>query len=420
VALLAKGHGGVGGDPFRLADALAGIARAYRPATAIESVPLQAAGSRILARDVVADVDVPQSDQSAVDGYAFRHADLAPAAQAPLRLVGTAAAGHPFAGRLEAGEAVRILTGAAMPAGADTVAMQEHVRRLGDAILLPATLRPGENRRLAGEDIRVGDRIFDAGRRLGAADIGVLASVGMVEVPVRAPLEIAVFSTGDELVDPGDDRGQGQRYDSNRPALLALLGAMGANPTDLGILPDRRDRIEAALESAATRFGAILSSGGMSVGDEDHVRPAVARLGALDFWDVAIKPGRPIAAGRVADTPFFGLPGNPAAALVTFLMLVRPALLLLSGASLRPPRRFPVAADFAMRRKPGRREYLRCTLHDRADGVPVARRLARDGSAVLTAIANCDGFLELPEELGEVSPGMTLSFIPKSEFGLWS
>ncbi|HLG86787.1 MAG TPA: gephyrin-like molybdotransferase Glp [Alphaproteobacteria bacterium] len=419
MARFSKAPASIPATSFRLEDALALIEASFRPATAIETVPIGAALSRILAVDSISEMNVPGTDQSAVDGYAFRHVDLEDSRKKPFRLVGTAAAGRPLDLVLGAGEAARILTGAPIPQGADTVAMQEHVERVGDEVTLPTIIERGANCRKAGEDIAAGERVLPAGRRLGPADIGLLASIGLAEAAVRAPLEVAVFSTGDELVNPGQSRAPGQRYDSNRPALVALLASMGCKPNDLGILPDRRDAIETALADAAARFGAILSSGGMSVGDEDHVRPAVQKLGALEFWDVEIKPGRPIAAGQVAGTPFFGLPGNPAAALVTFLMLVRPALLLLSGAALERPPRFQVKADFALRRKAGRREYLRCTLADASDGMPLARRPVRDGSAVLTAVANADGFLELHEDLTQVRPGMSLPFIPKSAFGLW-
>ncbi len=420
MARFSKGPVSIPATSFRLEDALALIEATFRPTAAVETVPIGAALSRILAVDTVSQISVPGTDQSAVDGYAFRHVDLEGSRKKPFRLIGTAAAGRPLDIVVGADEAARILTGAPIPQGADTVAMQEHVERTGDEVALPTLIERGANCRKAGEDVAAGERVLAAGRRLGPADIGLLASIGLAEVAVRAPLEVAVFSTGDELVDPGRSRAPGQRYDSNRPALVALLASMGCKPNDLGILPDRRDAIETALADAAARFGAVLSSGGMSVGDEDHVRPAVQKLGALEFWDVEIKPGRPIAAGQVAGTPFFGLPGNPAAALVTFLMLVRPALLLLSGAALQAPRRFPVKADFSMRRKAGRREYLRCTLSAGSDGVPRAHRPARDGSAVLTAVANADGFLELLENVTHISPGTSLPFIPKSEFGLWN
>lgn len=410
---------GAGKDRFSLADALRRIEDAYQPVTRIETVATGDARSRILAGELIAEANLPAADQSAVDGYAFRQSDLMRVGSGSFRLIGVAAAGHPLAGSIGIGEAARILTGAIMPSGADTVAMQEDVTRSGDSIVIPRGLYRGDNRRLAGEDIAAGERLFEAGRRLGPAEIGVLASLGIVDVAVRAPLRVGLFSTGDELVDPGAPCESGQRYDSNRPALLALLAGMGIEATDLGILPDRRDVVETELERAALRFDAIIGSAGMSVGDEDHVRPAVEKLGALDFWDVAIKPGRPIAAGRVGETPFFGLPGNPAAAVITFLLIVRPALFRLSGTTPAPPRRFPIVADFAMKKKLGRREFLRCTLDDgRADG-PFARRLVRDGSAVLSALANCDGFLELAEEVDQVKPGMTLPFIPKSEFELW-
>jgi molybdopterin molybdotransferase len=399
--------------PITLAEALAVIGNAFQPATATESVPLGDAHGRILATDIEAQIAVPAADNSAVDGYAFRHADTA----GPLRIVGTAAAGRPYAEPVGKGEAVRIFTGAVMPTGADTVAPQEVVTASGVSLTVPG-VKPGANRRLAGEDIAVGSRIRVAGERLDAPKIGVIASVGIATVAIHAPLKVAVFSTGDELIEGDAPLAPGQIYDSNRPVLLAMLKSLGIAATDLGILPDNQDIITARLAEAARTHDTVVCSAGVSVGDEDHVMAAVRSLGALDFWSVAIKPGRPIAVGRIDATPFFGLPGNPVAMIVTFQAIVRPALLRLAGALPVEPRRFPVTADFHLTRRPGKREFLRCTLYEAEGTALLARRFERGGSGVLSSVADSEGLLEVAEDIAEITPGMILPFIPFSSLGL--
>jgi molybdopterin molybdotransferase len=367
--------------PISLAQALTVIAGSYEPATGIETIGLGAAYGRILAADIVAPIAVPGADNSAVDGYAFRHGDLT-SGETTLRVVGIAAAGHPYTENVTAGEAVRIFTGAVIPPGADTVALQENVSVTGMAVTIPTGLRPGANRRSAGEDVAAGARIRSAGELLGPTEIGVLASVGIAEVAVRMPLRVAVFSTGDELRDGADPLTTGQIHDSNRPVLLGMLKGLGIAVTDLGILPDKREVISARLGEAAKSHDAVICSAGMSVGDEDHVKAAVRSLGSLDFWSVAIKPGRPIAVGRIGAVPFFGLPGNPVAMIVTFQTIVRPALFGLAGAQAVHLRRFPVTADFHLERRPGKREFLRCSLHEGEDYSLLARRFERGGSGV--------------------------------------
>jgi molybdopterin molybdotransferase len=401
-------------QPISLDEALRQIADSFAPVTAVETTPLGLSYGRILAADILAPIAVPAADNSAVDGYAFRHADLGP----PLRIVGTAAAGHPYRAEIGAGEAIRIFTGAVIPPGADTVAPQEIVSVYGNTLTIPAAPRLGANRRLAGEDIAAGARIRSGGERLGPAEIGVLASVGITEVALRTPLRVAVFSTGDELRDGTGALAAGQIHDSNRPVLLAMLKGLGVATTDLGILPDKQDVIAMQLAKAAESHDAVICSAGMSVGDEDHVKAAVRSLGVLDFWSVAIKPGRPIAVGRIGAVPFFGLPGNPVAMIVTFQMIVRPALLRLAGAAAPDPRRFPVTADFRLTRKPGMREFMRCSLREADDYRLLARPFARGGSGVLSSVADSEGLLEIAETIAEISPGMTLPFIPFSSLGL--
>ena len=399
--------------PISLAEALEAIAGAFQPVTAAETVPVGDAHGRILAAHIVAPIAVPGADNSAVDGYAFRHADAA----RPMKVVGTASAGHPHAKPIGSGEAVRIFTGAIIPKGADTVAPQEIATVSGTTLTVPA-LKPGTNRRKAGEDVALGARIRTAGERLDAPKIGVIASVGIAKVAVYAPLKVAVFSTGDELREGPAPLSPGQIYDSNRPVLLAMLKSIGIAATDLGILPDKKQVIAARLAEAAKTHHAVICSAGMSVGDEDHVKAAVRSLGDLDFWSVAIKPGRPVAVGKIDDTPFFGLPGNPVAMIATFLAIVRPALLRLAGARPSEPRRFPVTADFQLARRTGKHEFVRCSLHEGEGHALFARRFERGGSGVLSSVADSEGLLEVAEDITEITPGMVLPFIPFSTLGL--
>jgi molybdopterin molybdotransferase len=399
------------------AAALELVGKRCAPITGAAPILLGHARSRILAETITAPIDVPASDNSAVDGYGFRYADLETVRADGLSVIGVAAAGRPFVRAIRSGETVRIFTGAILSPGIDAIAMQEDIVRSGDRIILRGHVLPEANIRRAGEDIARHAPVFASGRRLGPVELGMLASLGIDRIRVRLPLRVAVLSAGDELIDPGERQIPGAIYDANRPVLLALLRAMGMEATDFGILADDQAQIGAALRRAAAGHDAIVTSAGVSVGDEDHLRGAVETFGGVDFASVAIKPGKPFAFGHIAGTPFFGLPGNPVAMVLTFLMLARPGLLRLAGASSRPPMRFPVESDFVLRRRPGRREFLRCRLRDGPDG-PVATRFSRGGSGILSSVADSDGLLELVEDLVEIAPGMRLPFIPFSELGL--
>ncbi|MBM84979.1 MAG: molybdopterin molybdenumtransferase MoeA, partial [Rhodospirillaceae bacterium] len=320
-----------------------------------ETVALASAHGRILATTVVAGEMVPPHDNSAVDGYAVYFDDLSTNTPTTLPVAGIAAAGHPFFRPQERGEAVWIFTGAPMPTGADNVApdtvmMQEDCTETGDLVVLPPGIKRGANRRFAGEDVKVGDIILEAGQVLRAQEIGLAASVGVTNLSVRTPLRAAIFSTGDEVRDPGTARKPGTIYDSNRFTLAALLKGVGCVVDDLGILPDDQAEIGRALTAAAESHDVILTSGGVSAGAEDHVRGAIAEHGSMHFWRLAIKPGRPIALGQVARVPFVGLPGNPVAAMVTFLCVARPLILRLAGRVHIKPRSFQVRAGFAYKK----------------------------------------------------------------------
>ncbi|RAI46192.1 molybdopterin molybdotransferase MoeA, partial [Rhodoplanes roseus] len=341
------------------------------------------------------------------------------AGETRLQVVDRVAAGHAAARPLAAGEAARIFTGAPMPPGADTVLMQEDARLDGDALLVPAGLKAGDNRRLAGEDIPTGGTMLPAGRRLAAADIALAAAQGLTALPVRRRVRVALFSTGDEIVEPGAPLPPSGIYDANRYLLLAMAEALGAEVTDLGILPDDPDALAQALPAAAAH-DLVITSGGVSAGEADHVRTAVERAGSLVFWRIAIKPGRPVAMGVLAGeagrrAAFVGLPGNPAAAFVTFARIVRPLLLRLAGATPRPLPVLPVRAGFAHRKKPGRREYLRGSLRPGPDGRPEAVTYRLEGAGAITSLTETEGLIEIADEVTAVSPGDTVGFVSYTE-----
>ncbi|MBW8268450.1 molybdopterin molybdotransferase MoeA [Caldovatus aquaticus] len=402
----------VSGPLLRIEQAQALIEERIPPLGGEEAVPLAAALGRVLARDLVAPVPLPPFANSAVDGYAFRHADLAAAGETRLALVGRVTAGAAGAAPPGRGEALRVLTGAPMPPGTDTVVMQEDVRLEAGAVVVPAGLAPGANARPAGEDVAAGAVALPAGRRLGPAEIGLAAALGYATLPVRPRLRVGVFSTGDELAEPGTaPLGPGKTYDSNRFTLLALLRRLPVEASDLGILPDRAEATAAALAAAARAHDLLLTSGGVSTGEEDHVRGAIERGGRLVFWRLAIKPGRPAAMGMIGGTPVIGLPGNPVAAVVTFLQLARPLVLRRAGALPETLPRFPAAAAFAYRKKAGRREYVRVSLAP-GEPLPLARKFPREGAGLLSSLTGSDAFAEIPEETVAVTPGERLTVLP--------
>jgi molybdopterin molybdotransferase len=379
-----------------------------------EMVPLGAALGRFLADEIVAPRAVPPHDNSAVDGYAVRHTDLLGDCDTILPVGGRAAAGHPLGRPAQRGEAIRIFTGAKMPEGTDTVMMQEDCVALDGTVRMRPGIKLGANRRAAGEDVAAGAVVIPAGRRLRAQEIGLAAALGFAEITVYRRLRIAVFSTGDELVEPGECLPEGAIYDANRHAIAALLQGLGCAVTDLGIQPDRPAAIGEALAAAAAH-DLVITSGGMSTGDEDHVKAAVEALGALHFWRLAIKPGRPVALGQIGRTPFMGLPGNPVAVMVTFLILARPLILRLAGATEIMPRTYRVRAGFDYRKKPERREYIRARLEADGSGGWIARKFPRDGAGILSSMVESDGFVVLGETLTRLDSGVEVDFLPFRE-----
>ncbi len=402
-----------GGALLSVEAAEALIAERVPPPGGEEAAPLAAALNRVLARDLLAPLPLPPFFNAAVDGYAFRHADLCAGGETRLALSGRLAAGQaagPERG-LAPAAAVRVFTGAPMPPGADTVLMQEDARLEAGAVLVPPGLKPGANARPAGEDVAAGALALPAGRRLRAPEIGLAAALGFAALPVRKRVRVGVFSTGDELASPGEPLRPAQTYDSNRFTLLALLAGLPVQATDLGVLPDRPEAVAAALRRAAGAQDMLLTSGGVSTGEEDHVRAAIEDSGRLVFWRLAIKPGRPAAMGVVGGVPVVGLPGNPVAAVVTFLHLARPLVLRLAGAAPEAPPRFAARAAFSYRKKAGRREYVRVRLGPGAP-LPEAAKFAREGAGLLSSLTESDAFAELPEEVTAVAPGDIVRVLP--------
>ncbi len=376
------------------------------PVSAVERAATRAALGRVLTADIVPAFDVPAHDNSAMDGYAVRAADLKPDAETALDEIGSALAGRPFAGTVGSGECVRVMTGAIMPQGADAVVVQEVVRIAGDAIVVPAGQKRGQNMRYAGEDLKAGVPVLRPGRSIGPADLGVIASLGLAEVSVRRRLRVAFFSTGDELASVGAPLAPGQVYDSNRYTLYGMLARLGVDIIDMGVVRDDPERLEAACVAAAASADAIVTSGGVSVGEADFVKQLMRKLGEVLFWKIAMRPGRPMAFGRIGGAVLFGLPGNPVAVMVTFYQFVREALLFLAGRTddcALPLLRVPSAAP--IRKVPGRTEYQRGVLSRDASGAWSVRLTGQQGSGVLRSMSEANCFIVLEHERGPVAAG---------------
>tara|TARA_R110002126_G_scaffold291724_1_gene455928 strand:+ start:33862 stop:35145 length:1284 start_codon:yes stop_codon:yes gene_type:complete len=388
-----------------------------------QEVALNAALERHLADTITAPRNVPLHDNSAVDGYAFAHGEYL---QRPALVINQRiAAGDAIPGNLPSGTAARIFTGAMMPPNADTVAMQEDcvLSQDGLSVEIPAGLRAGANRRRAGEDLQTGDVLFSAGQLLRPQDVAALASVGVAKVPVFQNLRVALVSTGNEIVRPdaADALSMGQVFDSNHYMLAALCQNLPVELVDLGVLEDKADVIEHRLSKAAKEYDIILTTGGASRGEEDHIVRTIDRLGTRHLWQIAIKPGRPMSFGQIEDCVFLGLPGNPVAAFICFLLYCHPAIRMLAGGTYREPRRYPIIAGFQIEaKKADRREFLRGWLERDDDGQMVARKFDRDGSGLISGLRQADGLIELPEETRTVRPGDTISYIPFSEFGIYA
>ncbi|WP_292289421.1 gephyrin-like molybdotransferase Glp [Marivita sp.] len=392
-------------------DALALLRDRMTPVVGVESVPLMQSVGRVLAVDLVARRSNPPHPNTAVDGYGFAGALIGAGPQVLPLVDGRAAAGAPFAGRVPEGHAIRVLTGADLPAGVDTVVLDEDVRTAEGQVAFHGPLKRGANTRKAGEDVTAGDVALRAGRVLTPADLALAAAVGHGALDVHTRLRVAVLSTGDEIVEPGTPATEGQIFDANRPMLLSLCAGFGFDMADMGRAADDRDAVRAALDAAAEQADVILTSGGASAGDEDHISALLRETGAMQEWRIALKPGRPLALGLWHGVPVFGLPGNPVAALVCTLIFARPAMAALSGAGWFEPQAFTVPAAFEKRKKPGRREYLRARIRDGQ-----AEVFKSEGSGRISGLSWAEGLVELPDGAVHVQLGDPVRYLPFGSF----
>lgn len=399
-----------------LEPALQRVLDQLEPTRLSESLPLRDALGRVLAQDARSPLNVPAHDNSAMDGYALQGGDLPAEGQRTLELVGEAFAGHPFTGEVRAGQCVQIMTGGVVPSGADTVVMQERVERDGGRVTVPAGQKPGQNVRLAGEDLATGSVALPAGKTIGPAELGVLASIGIGEVQALRRLSVAFYSTGDELRGVGEPLGPGEIYDSNRYTLYGMLLRLGVDVTDLGVVPDNPEALSRALREAAMKADVVIASGGVSVGEADYVKDVLESLGSIDFWQIAMKPGRPLAFGHVNDAVFFGLPGNPVSVMATFYQVVRPALIKLSGAQTPTPLHLKARTTSRLRKSSGRREFQRGILEPARDGGYRVHSAGHQGSGVLTSMSTGNCFIVLPEESNTLEAGAEVDVEPFAAF----
>ena len=371
-----------------------------------ESLPVREALGRVLAEDVVSPIDVPSHTNSAMDGYAVRAEDLPVEGVREFPVPGTSWAGRPWLQPIEPGQAVQIMTGGMMPEGADTVVMQEHVEREGGTVRIGSGHKPGQNVRSAGEDLATGQPVMAAGKRLTAADIGVLASIGLGEVSVFRRLKVAFFSTGDELRAVGEPLAPGEIYDSNRYTLYGMLKKLDVEIIDMGVVRDQRELIEQAFNDAAAQADAIITSGGVSVGEADFVKETLEKLGSMSFWKIAMKPGRPVTFGNINDAMFFGLPGNPVSVMVTFFQFARPALLKMTGETgASGAYTLSAQTTTALRKRPGRFEFQRGVLEQTAPGEFTVSSAGRQGSGILRSMSEANCFILLDPDRTSVAAG---------------
>jgi len=389
-----------------VAEAQARILESVLAAGGTASLPVREALDRVLAADIVSPIDVPSHTNSAMDGYAVRAEDLPADGVQEFPVPGTSWAGRPWLTAIEPGQAVQIMTGGMMPEGADTVVMQEHVEREGDTVRIGSGHKSGQNVRSAGEDLAAGQPVLAAGKRLTAADIGVLASIGLGEVSVFRRLRVAFFSTGDELRAVGEPLGPGEIYDSNRYTLYGMLKKLDVEIIDMGVVRDQPELIEQAFNDAADRADAIITSGGVSVGEADFVKETLEKLGSMSFWKIAMKPGRPVTFGHINEAVFFGLPGNPVSVMVTFFQFVRPALLKMTGAT-GSGSAYTVRActTTALRKRPGRFEFQRGVLEQSAPGEFTVRSAGAQGSGILRSMSEANCFILLDPDCASVAAG---------------
>lgn len=377
------------------------------PVTATETITIKGALGRTLGEEIISPINVPAYNNSAMDGYAIEGGDLPETGSVTLKVVGSSFAGTPFEGTMRAGESIRIMTGAKIPDGADTVIMQEKATREEEQVSFSSedNHKAGENVRMAGEDMREGEAVLQPGKMLGAAELGMIASLGYGEVKVKRRIKVAFFSTGDELCSAGETLGDGQIYDSNRYTVFSMLSSLGVELIDLGIIRDQRELIEQAFLDAAEQADVVITSGGVSVGEADFVKETLDKLGEVNFWRIAMKPGKPLAFGKINNAWFFGLPGNPVSAMVTFLQFVRPAVNHLAGKERVNPFRIPMRCTNRLKKRPGRLEFQRGIMEQDEKGESVVRGAGHQGSHILRSMSVADCFIVLPAENGGVEAG---------------
>lgn len=387
------------------------IDQLLNPVNSWQKLALREALGHILHAPVISPLQVPPHNNSAMDGYAIHSSDMH-GDSFTLRQTGIAYAGQPFSGNVNKGECVRIMTGAMMPPGCDTVIMQEHVEINADSITVHGQQKPGQNVRMAGEDIQQGDNVLPAGHCITPADMGLIASLGIGEVRVRRRLRVAFFSTGDELRSIGEELEAGQIYDSNRYTLYGMLKRLDADVLDMGVVPDNKAALKEALQQAASEADVVITSGGVSVGDADYVKEMLAELGEVNFWKIAMKPGRPLAFGKIGDALFFGLPGNPVSVMVTFYQFVQPALKKMAGENDHPQPMMQVETDNAIRKRPGRFEFQRGILFEDERGNLKVRTTGQQGSGILRSMSVANCFILLDEDCDGIEQGSIVTVQP--------
>ena len=387
-------------------DARQQILADIEPITDSEKLTLRSALDRVLAEDIISPMAVPGHTNSAMDGYALSGSDLPLDSDRVYPVIGTSFAGAPFNGGCKAGQCIRIMTGAVMPTGTDTVVMQEHVKAVEtDSVAIGEGHRPGQNVRQAGEDINAGDTVLQASRTLTPADLGILSSLGIGEIRVRRRPRVAFFSTGDELRSIGEPLAEGDVYDSNRYSLYGMLKRLDIELLDMGVVGDNADDLRMALTEAASMADVVITSGGVSVGEADYIKPILEETGEINFWKIAMKPGRPLTYGRIGSSKFFGLPGNPVAVMVTFYQFVQPALRYMASGRSSLPWTFMATCTEAIRKRSGRYEFQRGILEQDAVGRLTVRKTGQQGSGVLMSMSRANCFILLPEDCNGVAAG---------------
>ena len=373
------------------------------PVSATEILPIRESLGRVLSADIISPNNVPNYNNSAMDGFAFKYSEGVKI----IKIIGTAFAGKPFNGEIKAGECVKIMTGAILPAGADSVVIQEHVVIKGESITLLRDIKPGANVRMAGEDLSLGQVVLARGHLMRPADLGLVASLGIGEVSAYKKVKVAFFSTGDELISIGKPLAEGQIYDSNRYTLFGMLSRLKVDIHDLGAVPDDPKRLEATLLEAANEHNVVITSGGVSVGEADHMKGLLAQHGKVLFWKINMKPGRPLAYGKIGHAHYFGLPGNPVATMVTFYQLVREAIITLMGATYQPPPLFRVECTEPIKKATGRTEFQRGLLYD-VGGIWKVKPTGAQGSAILSSMSQANCFIVLDESTGNLDAGASV------------